>query len=63
MNCCYNETSIIIIVRLSITSSRRRMRTFTIQRIFLFLKMVAERGIIGPKDTLLENEFMKRLWK
>lgn len=58
-----NEKLIIIIVRLLITSSYRRMRTFTIQRTFLFLKMAAERGIIGPKDTLLENGFTKRLWK
>jgi hypothetical protein len=53
----------IIFVRLLITSSHRRMQTFTIQRTFLFLKMAAERGITGPKDTLLGNEFMKRLWK
>lgn len=64
MNFRSNEILIIIIVvRLLITSSYRRTRTFTIQRTFLFLKMAAERGIIGPKDTLLGNEFMKRLWK
>ena len=64
VNCRYSETSIIIPgVRLLITSSHHRMRTFTIRRTFLFLKMAEERGIIGLKDTLLENGFMKKLWK
>ena len=58
-----NENLIIIIARLLTISSHRRMQTFTIPRTFLFLKMVAERGIIGLKDTLLGNEFMKKLWK
>lgn len=63
MNFRSKENLIIIIVRLLITSSHHHMQTFTIQRTFLFLKMAAERGIIGLKDTLLENEFMKRSWK
>lgn len=52
-----------MIPRLSTTFSHHRLRTFTTQKIFLYPRMVAGRGTIGPRGTLQVNVCTKKSWK
>ena len=52
-----------LISRLSTTFSRRPLRTSTILRISLYLRMVAEQGTIGLRGTLRVNVCTKKSWK